>query len=40
VRRTGADEITADRIVIAAGSRPIVPASIARSGVPFETSDT
>ena len=37
---TGADEITADRIVIAAGSRPVVPSPIADAGVPFETSDT
>jgi mycothione reductase len=31
---------TADRIVIAAGSRPVVPPVIADSGVPYETSDT
>ncbi|KAA0023670.1 mycothione reductase [Antrihabitans cavernicola] len=31
--------ITADQIVIAAGSRAIVPEQIAASGVPFHTSD-
>jgi mycothione reductase len=34
------DAITADRIVIAAGSRPHVPEPVAASGVPFHTSDT
>lgn len=33
-------EIAADRIVVAAGGRPVVPDVIADSGVPFETSDT
>jgi mycothione reductase len=32
--------VTAERIVVAAGSRPVVPAFVARSGVPFHTSDT
>jgi mycothione reductase len=32
--------ITADRIVVAAGSRPTVPPVVAESGVPFHTSDT
>jgi mycothione reductase len=32
--------LTADRIVLAAGSRPVVPAVVAESGVPFHTSDT
>ena len=32
--------LTADRVVIAAGSRPAVPDAIARSGVPFHTSDS
>lgn len=43
IRRTdgsGVEEITADRFVIAAGSRPKIPAVIAESGVPYETSDT
>ncbi|MCD2197159.1 mycothione reductase [Actinomycetospora endophytica] len=31
--------LSADRVVIAAGSRPTVPACIAESGVPFHTSD-
>lgn len=33
-------DISAERIVIAAGSRPVVPDLIADSGLPFETSDT
>ena len=33
-------EVTADQIVIAAGSRAIVPEQVAASGVPFHTSDT
>jgi mycothione reductase len=38
---TGTGEtITADRVVIAAGSRPVIPAEIARAGVPVHTSDT
>ncbi|MFC5064772.1 mycothione reductase [Actinomycetospora atypica] len=36
----GAGEmVTADRVVIAAGSRPTVPPVVADSGVPFHTSD-
>ncbi|MFP5023007.1 mycothione reductase [Pseudonocardia phyllosphaerae] len=37
---SGTDTLTADRVVIAAGSRPVVPPVVADSGVPFETSDT
>jgi mycothione reductase len=37
---SGTDVLDADRIVIAAGSRPQVPAPITEAGVPFETSDT
>ncbi len=37
---TGTDLLSADRIVIAAGSRPTVPAPIEAAGVPYETSDT
>jgi len=37
---SGTDTISADRIVIAAGSRPIVPPPIEAAGVPYETSDT
>jgi mycothione reductase len=37
---SGTDVITADRVVIAAGSRPTIPPLISDSGVPFETSDT
>ena len=33
-------ELAGDRIVLAAGSRPSVPALVAQSGVPFHTSDT
>jgi mycothione reductase len=36
----GAEEITADRFVIATGSRATVPDEIATSGAPFHTSDT
>jgi mycothione reductase len=32
--------LTADRIVVAAGSRPVVPEVVTASGVPFHTSDT
>ena len=37
---SGTDPITADRVVVAAGSRPSVPPTVAGSDVPFETSDT
>ena len=38
---TGTGEtITADRVVIAAGSRPMIPAEVAGAGVPLHTSDT
>jgi mycothione reductase len=36
----GADEITADTIVVAAGSRPVVPDIPGLTSVPFHTSDT
>lgn len=36
----GTAEVTADRIVLAAGARATVPAVISESGVPFHTSDT
>ena len=36
----GTVEIEAQRIVIAAGSRPVVPDVVADSGLPYETSDT
>lgn len=32
--------VTADQIVVATGSRPMVPPPIADAGLPFETSDT
>ncbi len=32
--------ITADRIVLATGARPVIPPSIAESGVDYHTSDT
>jgi mycothione reductase len=34
------EELTADRIVVATGSRPAVPEAVLSSGVPFHTSDT
>jgi len=34
------ETITADRIVLATGSRPTVPDVVTESGVPFHTSDT
>ena len=37
---SGTDEITADRIVVAAGGRPTIPPVITTSGIPFHTSDT
>jgi mycothione reductase len=37
---SGTTALSADRIVIAAGARPVVPEVVAASGVPFETSDT
>nr|WP_222131717.1 mycothione reductase [Pseudonocardia sp. C8] len=37
---SGTDTITADRVVVAAGSRPSIPPVITTSGVPYETSDT
>jgi mycothione reductase len=37
---TGSNAFTADRVVIAAGSRPVIPPEVATSGVPYETSDT
>ncbi|WP_111512074.1 mycothione reductase [Mycobacterium kyogaense] len=36
----GTVEIEAERIVIATGSRPVVPDAVANSGLPYETSDT
>jgi mycothione reductase len=37
---TGHREFTANRILVSAGARPAIPEVVARSGVPFETSDT
>jgi mycothione reductase len=37
---SGVDTFTADRVVIAAGSRPVIPDVVTASGVPYETSDT
>lgn len=36
----GMEYLSADRIVVAAGSRPAVPPPVAESGLPYETSDT
>jgi mycothione reductase len=33
-------DIEADRVVIAAGARPTIPAPVADSGLPYETSET
>jgi mycothione reductase len=32
--------LTADQVVIAAGSRPVIPDEITASGVRYHTSDT
>ena len=40
LRTDAGEEFTADQVVIAAGSRPTVPAAIAASGVTYHTSDT
>ncbi len=37
---SGHDDISADRIVLATGGRPLVPEPVASAGVPYETSDT
>ncbi|MFE3609999.1 mycothione reductase [Streptomyces goshikiensis] len=39
-RADGVIDITATQIVVAAGSRPMVPPIVADSGLPYETSDT
>ncbi|MFB7944702.1 mycothione reductase [Kitasatospora phosalacinea] len=36
----GPVELSADRVVVAAGGRPVVPPVVAASGLPHETSDT
>ncbi|MEY8017159.1 mycothione reductase [Mycobacterium servetii] len=38
--RAGTDEFAADQVVIAAGSRPVVPPAISASGLDYHTSDT
>ena len=40
LRTDDGDEFTADQVVIAAGSRPVIPDEIADSGVRYHTSDT
>jgi mycothione reductase len=40
LRTDDGDEFTADQVVIAAGSRPVIPDQIANSGVSYHTSDT
>jgi mycothione reductase len=40
LRVDGGDQFTADKVVIAAGSRALVPKEITNSGVPYYTSDT
>ncbi|OBF36827.1 mycothione reductase [Mycobacterium sp. ACS1612] len=40
LRTEDGDEFTADQVVIAAGSRAVVPDAVAECGVPHHTSDT
>jgi mycothione reductase len=40
LRTDAGDEFTADQVVIAAGSRPLVPPAILECGVAYHTSDT
>jgi mycothione reductase len=40
LRTEDGDEFTADQVVIAAGSRAVVPEAVAACGVPYHTSDT
>jgi mycothione reductase len=40
LRTDAGDEFTAERVVIAAGSRPVVPPAIAESGIAYHTSDS
>ncbi|OBF05732.1 mycothione reductase [Mycobacterium sp. ACS4054] len=40
LRTDAGDEFTADRVVIAAGSRPVIPPAILDCGVAYHTSDT
>lgn len=37
---SGTDAFTAEQVVLATGSRPVVPPVVTASGVPYETSDT
>jgi mycothione reductase len=40
LRTDGGDEFTAEQVVIAAGSRPVIPPAIAESGIDYHTSNT
>jgi mycothione reductase len=40
LRTQDGDEFTADKVVIAAGSRAVVPDAVTECGVPYHTSDT
>ncbi len=40
LRTNAGDEFTADRVVIAAGSRPVIPPAILACGIGYHTSDT
>jgi mycothione reductase len=40
LRTDAGEEFAADQVVIAAGSRPVIPSAIAASGVRYHTSDT
>ncbi len=40
LRTDAGDEFTADQVVIAAGSRPVIPPAVVECGVEYHTSDT
>ncbi|ULE33024.1 mycothione reductase [Mycobacterium sp. IDR2000157661] len=40
LRTDAGEEFTADQVVIAAGSRPVVPDAVTECGVPYHTNDT
>ncbi|MBJ7287413.1 mycothione reductase [Williamsia sp.] len=39
LRTDDGDEVTAAKVVVAAGSRPVIPEAITEGGVPFHTND-
>ncbi|MCT7659409.1 mycothione reductase [Mycobacterium deserti] len=40
LRTDDGDEFTADKVVVAAGSRAVIPDAVSECGVPYHTSDT